>query len=45
MELKATIEIWKKGKWYLAGIPELDFLSQGRDPEEAKVNLLEVARI
>jgi hypothetical protein len=45
MELKATIEIWKKGKWYIARIPELDFVAQGRNLEEAKANLLEVARI
>jgi len=45
MQLKTTIEIWKKGKWYIARIPELDFISQGRNLEEAKSNLLEVARI
>jgi len=45
MELKATIETWKKGKWYLARIPELDFLSQGRDLEEAKVNLMAASRV
>ena len=45
MELNITIEIRKKGNWYLARTPELDFISQGRTREEAKKNLLEVARI
>ena len=45
MELNITIEIRKKGNWYLARAPELDFISQGRTREEAKRNLLEVARI
>ena len=33
------------GNWFLARTPELDFISQGRTREEAKKNLLEVARI
>jgi len=45
MELNMTIEIRKKGNWYLARAPELDFISQDRTREEAKRNLLEVARI
>jgi predicted RNase H-like HicB family nuclease len=45
MELNITIELRKKGNWYLARTPELDFISQGRTREEAKRNLLEVARI
>ena len=45
MELNITIELRKKGNWYLARIPELDFISQGTTREEAKKNLLEVARI
>lgn len=45
MNLQTTIEIWKKGGWYLARTPELDFISQGRTSEEAKKNLLEVIRI
>jgi predicted RNase H-like HicB family nuclease len=45
MELNITIELRKKGNWYLARTPELDFISQGRTKEEAKKNLLEVARI
>ncbi len=31
-----TIEIWQSGKWYIAKAPELDFVSQGSTPEEAK---------
>jgi len=45
MRLQLTIEVWKKGNWYLARAPELDFISQGRTQEEAKKNLLEVIKI
>jgi len=45
LNLQFTIEVWKKGNWYLAKTPELDFISQGRTSEEAKKNLLEVVRI
>ena len=45
MKLQLTIEVWKKGNWYLARAPELDFVSQGKTPEEARINLIEVTRI
>jgi predicted RNase H-like HicB family nuclease len=45
VQLKVTIEIWKKGDWYVATCPELDFVSQGPSPEEARLNLLEVIEI
>ncbi|MEA3359518.1 MAG: hypothetical protein U9R17_08980 [Thermodesulfobacteriota bacterium] len=45
MNLNVTIEIWHKGKWYVAKCPELDFISQGKNREEAKNNLLEVIQI
>lgn len=45
MELKITIEIVKKNGTYLARAPELDFISQGRTAEDAKLNLLEVITI
>ncbi|MDL1971507.1 MAG: type II toxin-antitoxin system HicB family antitoxin [Candidatus Desulfofervidaceae bacterium] len=45
MELPITIEIIKKGKWYVAKALELDFVSQGRTAEEAKKNLFEVMEI
>jgi predicted RNase H-like HicB family nuclease len=45
MKLKATVELWQKGKWYVAKIPELDFVAQGRTAEEAKSNLREVLQI
>ena len=45
MKLRLIIEVWKKGNWYLARAPELDFISQGRTPEEAKMNLSEVIKI
>ncbi len=45
MKLKATIELWQKGKWCIAKIPELDFVAQGQTVEEAKSNLIEVINI
>lgn len=45
MELKATIELWQKGKWCIAKIPELDFIAQGMTIDEAKANLKEVINI
>jgi predicted RNase H-like HicB family nuclease len=45
LKLQLTIEVWKKGNWYSARAPELDFVSQGKTPEEARKNLLEVIRI
>ena len=45
MRLQFTVEVWKKGEWYLARTPELDFISQGKTWDEAKKNLLEVIRI
>ncbi len=45
MNLRMTIETWEKGSWYIAKCPELDFVSQGKTPEEAKRNLLKVAEI
>jgi len=43
--LKVTIETWQKGRWFLAKIPELDFVAQGRTLDEAKTNLFEVVKI
>jgi predicted RNase H-like HicB family nuclease len=45
VKLQLIIEVLKKGNWYLARSPELDFVSQGKTPKEAKKNLLEVIRI
>ncbi len=45
MNLNITIEIWQKGKWFLAKSPELDFIAQGKTAEEAKKNLFEVIKI
>ena len=45
MKLKMTIETWAKESGYIAKCPELDFVSQGESPEEAKRNLLEVVEI
>jgi predicted RNase H-like HicB family nuclease len=45
MKLSVTIELWRKGNWYVARSPELDFISQGKTPEEARRNLEEVINI
>ena len=45
MDLNITIEIWKKGKWFIAKCPELDFVSQGKTRDKAKKNLIEVIKI
>ena len=45
MDINITIEVWQKGKWFIAKCPELDFISQGKTREEAKKNLLEVIQI
>jgi len=44
-ELSFHIQIRRKGNWFLAGAPELDFVSQGETIEEARKNLLEVIQI
>ena len=36
MQLPVTIEIWQKGQYFLAKCPELDFISQGSNREDAK---------
>ncbi len=45
MRLRATVELWQKGNWFLAKVPELDFIAQGKTMEEAKSNLNEVINI
>jgi len=45
VKLNLTIELWKKGRWYVARSPEFDFISQGKTGEEARKNLEEVIRI
>jgi len=45
MQVKATIELWQKEKWCIAKLPELDFVAQGKTPDEAKKNLIEVINI
>ncbi|HLC30565.1 MAG TPA: hypothetical protein VJM51_07275 [Dehalococcoidia bacterium] len=45
MRLRATVELWRKGKWFLAKVPESDFVAQGESMEEAKSNLSEVINI
>jgi len=45
MQLKLTIEMWQKGKWFIARCPELDIVSQGESKDEARQNLNEVIAI
>ena len=45
MQLQATLEIWKKGNWYIASCPQLDFVTQGTTAEEARGNLIELIDI
>ena len=45
MVIIVTIEIWRKGDWFIAKCPELDFVSQGKTRDEAKQNLIEVIDI
>lgn len=45
MVLDVTIEVWRKGDWFIAKCPELDFVSQGETQEGAKENLVEVIQI
>jgi predicted RNase H-like HicB family nuclease len=45
MDLKVTIEIWQKDRWYVARCPELDFVSQGLTQSEARRNLMELIQI
>jgi len=44
-ELSFHIQIRRKGNWFIASAPELDFISQGQTIEQAKKNLLEVIQI
>jgi predicted RNase H-like HicB family nuclease len=45
MDIKFNVEIIKKGKWYIARAPELDFITQGTTLEEAKKNIIELVEI
>ena len=45
MQLQFSIQIWKKGSWFLASCPELDFIAQGKTRAEAQKNLMEVIEI
>lgn len=45
MNISFNIEIVKKGKWYIARVPELDFVTQGASVDEARKNILELIDI
>ena len=44
-KIDITTQIWKKGRYFLAYCPELDFISQGKTIQEAKKHLMEVIDI
>ncbi|MCX6579002.1 MAG: hypothetical protein NT166_02335 [Candidatus Aminicenantes bacterium] len=45
MDIAFNVEIVKKGKWYIARAPELDFVTQGTTAEEARKNIIELVEI
>lgn len=45
MNIRATIELWQKGDWFIAKLPELDFIAQGRTADEVNANLNEMIKI
>jgi len=45
MDIEFNVEIVKKGQWYIARIPELDFVTQGATVDEARKNIIELAEI
>ncbi len=45
MDITFNVEIVKKGKWYIARAPELDFVTQGATADEARKNILELVEI
>jgi len=45
MDIEFNVEVVKKGKWYIARAPELDFVTQGTTAEEAKKNIIELVEI
>lgn len=45
MQLKMTVEIWQRDKWFIAKCPELDFVSQGETAAGAQANLMELIQI
>jgi predicted RNase H-like HicB family nuclease len=45
MDIEFNVEIVKKGKWYIARAPELDFVTQGATVDEAKKNIIELIEI
>jgi predicted RNase H-like HicB family nuclease len=45
MDIEFNVEIVRKGKWYIARAPELDFVTQGATADEARKNILELVEI
>ena len=45
MDIEFNVEIVRKGKWYIARAPELDFVTQGATADEARKNIIELVEI
>jgi predicted RNase H-like HicB family nuclease len=45
MDIEFNVEIVRKGKWYIARAPELDFITQGATADEARKNIIELIEI
>ena len=45
VKIDTTIEVRRRGSWYIARSRELDLVSQGRTVDEARANLREVFQI
>ena len=45
MSLRFTVQIRKRGKYYIGRVPELDVTTQGKTKEEANNNLREALQI
>ena len=43
--MKLSVKIWKSEKWYVAEIPELGVVTQGRTRESARKNLKEATML
>ncbi len=45
MNIAFNLRVVRKGKWYIARAPELDFVTQGATVDEAGKNILEVVEM
>jgi len=45
MDIEFNVELIKKGRWFIARVPELDFVTQGATADEARENMIELIEI